>query len=257
MNSLHMSFQTIQYQKEASLARIILNRPRSLNAFNRKMLEELYQLFGEISTTEQLRIVILSGAGRAFSAGVDLKETDADGFQQGSDSMELGKRLVERITSLKQVTIAQVHGYCFTGALELMLLFDMAFCAESTQFGDTHAKWSVMPQWGMTQRLARRVGLAKAKELSFRAMRIKGPEAERIGLVNRAFPDDILEAEVTAIAAEIQENSFEAIQAIKRLYDDGYAGTFREGLALEAGADTRLSDTDENLRQFQSKTFKD
>ena len=87
-------------------------------------------------------------------------------------------------------------------------------------------------------------------------MRIKGPEAERIGLVNRAFPDDQLVTEVNAIVEEIAGNSLEAIQAIKRLYDQGYAGTLREGLALEAQADTRLSETDALLGQFDKKKFK-
>ncbi|MEM7374440.1 MAG: enoyl-CoA hydratase/isomerase family protein [Bacteroidota bacterium] len=251
-----MEFQHLIYDRQEAVVRVILNRPKSLNAFNRALLQEMKTAFQQISEDPTIKVVVLSGEGRAFSAGVDLKETDADGFQDGATSMKLGRELSELMTQLPQVTIAQVHGYCFTGALEMMMFFDMAFCAESTQFGDTHAKWSVMPQWGMTQRLARRVGLAKAKELSFRAMRIKGPEAERIGLVNRAFPDDQLASEVDTIITEILQNSFEAISVIKHLYDEGYAGTLRDGLELESNADTRLSDTDAQLSQFQEKKFK-
>lgn len=251
-----MHFETIIYRQEETVAYVTFNRPNSLNAFNHTMLKELHTVFGEISTSNEIKVVVVSGAGRAFSAGVDLKETNADGFQEGASSMVLGKQLSHIINGLPQVTIAQVHGYCFTGALEMMLFFDLAFCADTTQFGDTHAKWSVMPQWGMTQRLSRRVGLAKAKELSFRAMRIKGPEAERIGLVNRSFPEEELESSVLQIVKEIRENSMEAIQAIKKLYDEGYAVTLKEGLELEAQADTRLSETDDLLGQFQEKKFK-
>ncbi|MEM6634083.1 MAG: enoyl-CoA hydratase/isomerase family protein, partial [Bacteroidota bacterium] len=201
------------------------------------------------------KVMILSGMGRAFSAGVDLKSTTADGFQQGGSFMELGLAVGNLLANMSKVSIAQVHGYCFTGALELMLFLDLAFCGEDTQFGDTHAKWAVMPRWGMTQRLARRVGLVKAKELTFRAMRIKGKEAERIGLVNRAFPEATLEEEVNQIAAEIVGNSFEAIQAIKELYNRGYETTLKEGLRIEYEADSKLSDTSAQLSQFQEKKF--
>ncbi|MEM9722459.1 MAG: enoyl-CoA hydratase/isomerase family protein [Bacteroidota bacterium] len=242
-------------KKTEAIVSIQLNRPEVLNAFNEAMLEELYQVLQDIEKDPTLKVMILSGMGRAFSAGVDLKSTTADGFQQGGSFMELGLAVGNLLANMSKVSIAQVHGYCFTGALELMLFLDLAFCGEDTQFGDTHAKWAVMPRWGMTQRLARRVGLVKAKELTFRAMRIKGKEAERIGLVNRAFPEATLEEEVNQIAAEIVGNSFEAIQAIKELYNRGYETTLKEGLRIEYEADSKLSDTSAQLSQFQEKKF--
>lgn len=243
----------IIYQAKEGIARITLNRPDSLNALNQPMMLELKEVLLSIKADDSIKIVIVDGAGRAFSAGVDIKATTSDGFQKGGSFMDVGKEVGDLILDLPKVTIAKVHGYCFTGALEMMLFFDMAFCTEETQFGDTHAKWSVMPRWGMSQRLTRRVGLAKAKELTFRAMRVKGLEAERIGLVNRAFKAEEFDSEIDHIVADIQENSFAAIKAIKRLYNEGYNTTLREGLLLELAADTYLPDTDVQLAKFQKK----
>jgi len=248
--------KNIIYNKTDAVAHIKLNRPKVLNAFNEAMLLELKTALQDAESDAAVKVVLVSGEGRAFSAGVDLKSTDASGFQKGGSFMEIGMEVGNLFTQLTKVTIAQVHGYCFTGALEMMLFFDMAFCTEDTQFGDTHTKWAVMPRWGMSQRLARRVGLAKAKELTFRAMRIKGIEAERIGLVNRAFKSEKLESEVQKIISEILENSFEAIAAIKQLYNQGYETTLKEGLLIEYNADTNLQDTSGILSEYESKKFK-
>lgn len=240
-------------ERNDSVVKIRFNRPKSLNAFNGVMMGELKMILEELKDDPEIKVVIVSGSGRAFSAGVDLKETSAEGFQKGAEFMELGQKISEIINNYPKVTIAQVHGYCFTGALEFMMFFDMAFCADDTQFGDTHAKWAIMPRWGMSQRLARRVGLQKAKELTFRAMKISGSEAERIGLVNRSWPLVELEKEVDKVVADIVGNSFEAIIGIKRLYDQGYHTTLGEGLEIELSADTRLGDTDNNIQAFESK----
>ncbi len=247
--------KTVLYKKEGSVARILFNRPDSLNAYNEIMMQSFKSCLQKAKEDSEVKVIILSGVGRAFSAGVDLKTTTTADFQKGASFMELGHEVGALIGNMPKVTIAQVHGYCFTGALEIMLFFDMAYCSDTTQFGDTHAKWGIIPRWGMTQRLARRVGLAKAKELTFRAMRVKGPEAERIGLVNRAFPDASLHEEVQKIAEEISANSHEAIVAIKKLYDDGYHTTLSEGLRLELETDTQLGDTTDNISQFESKKF--
>lgn len=248
---------TILYEKTGSIATIILNRPDSLNAYNEEMMEELKAALIKAKEDIDIKVIITKGAGRAFSAGVDLKTTNTEDFQKGARFMDLGHEVGALIDTMPKVTIAQVHGYCFTGALELMLFFDLGFCTDSTQFGDTHAKWGIIPRWGMTQRLARRVGLAKAKELTFRACRVKGPEAERIGLVNRSFPAETFEEDVNNIAYEVIQNSHEAIIKIKRLYDEGYRTTFAEGLQIEFDADTEIGDTSENLSQFEQKKFKD
>ena len=247
---------TVLYTKSEAIAHISFNRPESLNAYNEQLMREFRDALLKAREDEEIKVIIVKGEGRAFSAGVDLKTTKEEDFQAGAPFMELGHEVGAIIDSMPKVTIAQVHGYCFTGALEIMLFFDMAFCDDSTQIGDTHAKWGIMPRWGMTQRLARRVGLAKAKELTFRAYRVKGQEAERLGLVNRSFSDGDLTREVNRIAGEILENSHAAIKAIKDLYNRGYETTLAEGLELELNADTQISGTSQNLDQFERKKYK-
>jgi len=247
---------TLIKEVKGQVAYLKLNRPDSLNALNPIMLKILMSALTDIRDDSKIRVVILSGVGRAFSAGVDLKTTQPEDFQKGAPFMEMGKELPRLIASMPQVLIAQVHGFCFTGALEFMLCFDLMFCDDETQFGDTHTKWAIIPQWGMTQRLARQVGLVKAKELTFRAMRVRGPEAERIGLVNRSFKKEELTDKVNQIAKEICANSAEAIARIKKLYDQGYATTLDAGLEIESKADTDMVDTLSELAQFSEKKFK-
>ena len=249
----------IRLQKEGAVAQVIFNRPDVLNAINEEMLQDFHDQLVALADDREVKVIVVKGTGRAFSAGIDLKSTTAAMFQDQDEGsfMALGLTIRDLIREMPKVVIGQVHGYCFTGALELAMFFDLLFCDENTQFGDTHAKWSIIPRWGMSQNLARRVGILKAKELTFRAMRINGIEAARIGLVNTAFSADNLEQEVQTIANEISANSFEAIIKIKRLYDDGWHTTLAEGLRIELETDTSLTATDDQIDQFESKKFSD
>jgi enoyl-CoA hydratase len=233
------------------IATISLNRPESLNALNLEMTNLLIEKIEQLENDSNVKIIIVKGNGRAFSAGVDLKNTGTEGFDKEGDMMLLGRKLCNLIADSAKVTIAQVHGYCFTGALEFMLCFDLVYSTPETQFGDTHAKFGIMPRWGMSQRLPRKVGLAKAKEMSFRAMRVKGDEAERIGLVNRIFSLENIDAEVLSIAKEITSNNFQAVQVIKSLIDKGFNTSLEEGLKIEAENDAVVENLNENIKDFK------
>ncbi len=248
-----MPGQLVQYQIADGVCRAKLNRPDKLNALTTGMLTELIDLVRLIESDPSIGVFVLSGVGRAFSAGVDLKVNEADSFASDGGVIPQGIELNKMMSSMRAVTIAEVHGYCFTGALELALMFDMIFCDEATKFGDTHAKWAIVPRWGMTQRLARRCGIARAKEMSFRAHHVLGPEAERIGLANRCYPTGELTAGVDQVVSDIMGNSKEAIAVIKRLYNDGWATTLAEGLQIELDEDPNLSDTSSMLDQFEQK----
>ncbi len=245
-------YELLETQLSEGVAKIVLNRPDKLNALNLVLINELFTAIEDISGRADCRIIILSGAGRAFSAGVDLKENNAEAFGSDSGVLETGLRLSRLLDIIPQVTIAQVHGYCFTGALEIALMFDLMYCEEDTVFGDTHSKWSIMPRWGMTQRLSRRIGLHRAKEMSFRASPIKGIEAEKIGLVNRCYPAGDLDKGVNEVAKDILKNDVQTIQAIKKLYNDGFHTTLRDGLEIELAADPRLSGTAQLLQNFDN-----
>lgn len=228
-----MSYQALIYQLDGAVARITFNRPDKLNAINETMMEELHGLLTEIAEDSNIQVVVIKGAGRAFSAGVDLKSTSESVSTGGSTFLKTGRAVTSLLESMPQVTIAQVHGYCFTGALEFMLAFDMAYCSHSTQMGDTHAKWGIVPGWGMSQRLARRVGLLRAKEMTYRALRVKGEEAERIGLVTRSVADEELENTIEQVIQDVTANSQSTLAIIKDLYNKGYNMTQGEGLDYE------------------------
>lgn len=241
---------TVEITIQDHIAVVALNRPEALNALNLEMTQALIDTLQKLEKDDSVKVIVFKGNGRAFSAGVDLKNTGSEGFNKSGDMMLKGRELCELVANSAKVTIAQVHGYCFTGALELMLCFDLAYCTPETQFGDTHSKFGIMPRWGMSQRLPRRVGLSKAKEMNFRAMRVKGDEAARIGLINQVFAGENLDSEVLSIAKEITANNFTAIQTIKKLMDDGMNLTLEEGLKIEADNEVEIKNLDENIQKF-------
>ncbi|WP_229239046.1 enoyl-CoA hydratase/isomerase family protein [Emticicia sp. C21] len=249
-----MEYQDIIVEEKESIAILTLNKPASLNALTPLMIVELKQALADIAKRSDIKVVILKGAGRAFSAGVDLKALN-EGIQGGqfkaSDILQDGNDIAHILRTMPQPGIVLVHGHCYTGATELMMFFDLILAAEDAKIGDTHTKWGILPKWGMTQRLPKLVGILKAKELSFTARPITGKEAERIGLVNRAVPLDKLEETAFELANDILQNSAQTIAAMKHLYNEGFSKTLDEGLAIEQTFLTDITDRAEFLRNFE------
>jgi enoyl-CoA hydratase/carnithine racemase len=199
------------------LVTLTLNRPDKLNALTPGSFAALRGHLDAIAADESVRCVVLAGAGRSFCAGHDLSSI-AGGERAPSRHFE--PETVDALEQLPQPTIARIHGHCFTGGLELALACDLLIAAESTQLGDTHGQWGLVPVWGMSVRLPERVGRSTAKELMFTSRRIDGTTAASIGLVDRAVPDDELDAAVDALAAEILRNSPGTNRRVKRLLAD-------------------------------------
>jgi enoyl-CoA hydratase/carnithine racemase len=215
-----MTNELVKTDIENHVATVTLNRPDALNAFTPELLRAL---IAALKAAEQdARVIILEGAGRAFSAGVDLKLLQGATFKEGKvDDVFDGASLaaVEAIRHSPVPVIAKVHGFCFTGALELALHADFILTTADTKFGDTHAKWGLRPSWGMSQNLARAVGVRRARELSFTAATFTGADAERWGLANIAFADkETLDTETAKRAGAIADASPGAIAAYKDLY---------------------------------------
>jgi enoyl-CoA hydratase len=247
-------YQEIIVSQDGPIAKIVMNRPSALNALSPLMVKELSEAARAIAQDPEIRVLILTGAGRSFSAGVDLKklsENIVGGQFTSDDFLQFGVEFIDTIQAMPQVTIAAVNGYCYTGATELMLAFDLIWASEDAQIGDTHTKWGIAPKWGMTQRLPQRVGLAKAMELSFTAQPVSGTEAARIGLVNRAVPAAELDAAVALLAKQILANSAQTIAGMKQLYNYGAKNTLREGLENEINVQLDITDRAETLRNFK------
>ena len=249
-----MEYQDIIIEQQGAITIITLNRPASLNALTPLMIRELKNALKIISADNNCKVLILKGAGRAFSAGVDLKamnESLVGGQFTSYEIIQEGNEIANILRMMPQPAIVQVHGHCYTGATELMMFFDLIVASEDAKIGDTHAKWGIMPTWGMTQRLPRLVGIMKAKELSFTCKPISGKEAERIGLVNRAVPLEELDKTVLELANEILQNSAQTIAALKHLYNEGIHTTLEEGLKIETDYKVQITDRTEFLRAFE------
>ncbi len=249
-----MSEPLVKSSHHDGVAEVTLNRPDALNAFTPDLLNALIAAIKEAEA--KARVIVLSGAGRAFSAGVDLKMLQGAAFKHGKvDDLFDGASFaaVDAIRHARVPVIAKVHGFCFTGALELALQADFILTTADTKFGDTHAKWGLRPSWGMSQNLARAVGVRKARELSFTAATFTGAQAEQWGLAAAAFADkQTLDGETTIRANAIAAASPGAIAAYKDLYRLAEENPALESaLGEEQRRDYReITDTMERLKGF-------
>lgn len=206
---------------------LTLNRPDKLNALNVALFEALDgHVRGLAKSPGDVAVVVLRGAGRCFSAGHDLVDIAAG---ETLPEPDFQAKVIERLAVLPLPVITAVHGHCYTGALELALAGDLILAAENARFADTHAKWALTPVWGLSQRLPRRVGAAKACEMMFTCRTYSGREAAAMGLANACVADEAFETAITDLAAEIAANSPFSHAANKRLI----AAT--DGLPLTAG----------------------
>jgi enoyl-CoA hydratase/carnithine racemase len=199
-------------------------------------------------------VVVLTGEGRAFSSGVDLKSLDGAPLPGGAvgDLLDVPARaVVELLTTMPQLAIAKVNGHCFTGALELALACDLLVAADEATFGDTHAKWGLRPTWGMSQRLPRLVGVARARELSYTARTFSGVEAAAWGLATTSVPRDQLDGAVAALVEQLLRNSPGSLAAYKDLYRAALDHDLAAGLAHEAATAYAIDDTEARISSFR------
>jgi enoyl-CoA hydratase len=235
------------------VATITLSRPEVLNAITRDMLVELGAALDTVAGEQSVKVVILTGAGRAFSAGVDLKALAGRSLESGSvgDYLDIPARAVIRqLTSLPKIVIARVNGFCFTGALELALACDLVIAADEAKFGDTHAKWGLRPTWGMSQRLAGVIGITRARELSYTARTFSGSEAAAWGLAIRSVPATQLDDAVAEVVDALVANSVGSLVAYKDLYGQALESGLSVGLTYEADTTYDITDTHDRLGDF-------
>lgn len=212
------------------LCSLTLNRPEKLNALNASSFQELDRHLDSV-TTDKVGCVLISGAGRSFCAGHDLGAIAGGAEHQAVQRHE--NAVIERLASLPMPVVAAVQGHCFTGGLELALAADIIIAAEDAQFADTHGKWDMVPVWGLSQRLPRRVGMARAREMMFASRTYSGIEAVAMGLANFATPASELAAAAQAFCADVLANSWRATRAMKKLTLDTDGMTLPAGVAWE------------------------
>ncbi len=244
-----MSEPLVIREDEEGISTLTLNRPEALNALSPALFVELRGHLDDLAATpDEIGCIILCGKGRSFSAGNDLRAIQAG---ESAPTPYFQAETLERIEVLPQVVIASVHGHCYTGSLELVLACDLLIAAESARFADTHGKWAMVPTWGMTQRLPRRVGPVRAKEMMFTGRTVSGRESAAMNLANECVADDELKARTRALALEIVANSWHTLRSEKRLISEELNMDYRAALAHERENGPGVgADMAERLRAF-------
>ncbi|MGJ8667933.1 MAG: enoyl-CoA hydratase/isomerase family protein [Oceanococcus sp.] len=244
---------TVLTNRNGAVATVSWNRPDAMNALTPEMLKLAGDQVRALAQDAEVKVIVLTGEGKAFSAGVDLKALGTVELINGSVGEILdapARRLIDAIEQAPQPVIAKVNGHCYTGALEIALACDLLLCADEAGFGDTHAKWGLRPSWGMSQRLPQRVGSQRARELSYSARTVKGVEAAVIGLACQSLPRAQLDERVDQLCEQISSNSAQALAAYKELYRRTQGSGLDEGLAFEFSRVYPMTDSDERLAGF-------
>jgi enoyl-CoA hydratase/carnithine racemase len=238
------------------IATLTLNRPDSLNAMSGRMMRSLEQRLDEIDGLEGLRAVIVTGAGRAFSAGGDLKEFDellSAGGTRLVDTLRYNQDILQRVEDIPVPVIAAVNGIAIAGGLELLLCCDIVLACEGAKIGDGHARFGIVPAGGSTVRLAERISPSHAAHMLFSAAAQSAETLASWGLVNEVVPGDRLMDRAQEIAHDICRNSPAAVRAIKRLRAsrNDFARQDRLRLEIEAWIEhVSSADLAEGLKSF-------
>jgi enoyl-CoA hydratase len=243
-----MSYEAIQYQLADGVATITLNRPDVHNAMNDRMRGELTACFGELATSDDARVIVVTGAGeRAFSAGADIREFVAP--QAPTRFRESRKRVDFRavMDRCPQPIIAAIRGYAFGGGLELALACDIRIAGEDARLGLTEIDLAIIPGGGGTQRLPRLVGRGRALEMILTGARIDAREALRIGLVERVVPAAEVLASALALAKTLAAKAPVALRYAKEAVVKGLELPLADGLRLEHDLATLLRTTEDRV----------
>lgn len=232
-----MSEPLLMIDKRDGIATLTLNRPAAMNALSRALRGAIVQAFADLSGDAATGVVILTGASKAFCAGLDLKELGAEaGAPSDNESAVAGADVVRALTSFDRPIIGAINGFAITGGFELALACDILIASTNARFADTHARVGLVPGWGLSQKLSRVIGIYRAKELSLSGNYLSAEQANAWGLVNRVVAPEELLPTCRALAADILSCVPETMRAYKRVIDEGYATTFAEGLRLETKA---------------------
>ena len=226
-----MSESLVLVERDGPVAIVTMNRPDALNALSRGLRRDIVKAFAGLAEDDTVRAAVLTGAGRAFTAGVDLKEAGQTGFALGADGGEID--LAKGLAAFPWPIIGAINGFAITGGFELALMCDVLLASEKAKFADTHARVGIMPGWGLSQKLSRLIGISRAKELSFTGNFLDAETAERWGLVNRVYtPDELLPAAIQ-LGHDMASCDADMLRKYKKVIDDGFATTFGEGMRLD------------------------
>jgi enoyl-CoA hydratase len=254
-----MNYQHILFEKRGQAGWLYLNRVKDMNALSQIMLEEMVDALAKTEKDEDLRVLVLSGKGKAFCAGADLKEVLVGfGKKKGpeADYMDKARMTLNRLRTFPKPVIAALNGLTLAGGLELAMCCDLVIAAESAQIGDAHSNFGVFPGGGGAAVLPRKIGLNRAKYLLFTGDFISAQEMMNYGLVNQVVPEGELEKTVEALALKLAAKSPLGLKYMKQVANRSVEQTAEMAL-LEEFLTLRLYmnsyDLEEGLKAFQEK----
>lgn len=226
-----MTDQIVTIERRDAVALVTMNRPDALNALSRALRAEIVKTFDTLAKDDTIRAVVLTGSGRAFTAGVDLKEAGETGFALGADGGDID--IARALAAYPWPIIGAINGFAITGGFELALMCDVLLASENAKFADTHARVGIMPGWGLSQKLSRLIGTSRAKELSFTGNFLDAATASAWGLVNRVYAADELVPAAMKLAADMCSCDPALLKGYKAVIDDGLAIEFGKALEME------------------------
>jgi enoyl-CoA hydratase len=255
-----MDFECIMYEKQAGIATIKLNRPKVLNAMNKQLWLDFQAALEDVKDDPEIRVLIITGEGRAFSTGADLKDSKDRTIEQYRDYLGELQEASRKIIRFEKPTIAAINGYALGSGYELALACDIRIAADEAKIGSPEARVTSSVTGGAMRLVQELIGPGKARELLFTSEYIDGKEAERIGLVNKSVPLDTLMDETRAMGKKIAENSSFSVNMIKKGLNMA-----RDGVSLDALMDFEIEaclacvftkERQESLKEFEDRQRK-
>lgn len=247
----------LKLEVENEIAVLTIDRPKALNALNTETLEELDVVLSEIEARDDIKVVILTGGGeKAFVAGADISEmVNFTAAQARAFGMKASSPFF-KLTNMRQVTIAAVNGFALGGGCEIAMACDIRIASENAKFAQPECGLGIIPGFGGTQRLARLVGLGRAKEMIFTCDNIRADEAYRIGLVNKVVAKEELMTAAKEMAAKIASKASYAVSIAKAAINNGYDMDIKNAVEMEAnlfGVTCDTHDKQEGMTAFLEK----
>jgi len=224
-----MAYESIIFEKEDNIAIITFNRPEARNAVNNQVRAEFTAAIAEVEADDDIKVLILTGSGKAFVSGVDIKEFSKTTPYHAHNLFRLG----ERVEKLPKPVIAAVNGFSLGGGNEIALGCDIIIASERAKFGQPELNIGIIPGGGATQRLPRMIGVCRAKELIFTSDIITAEEAFNLGMINRVVPEDQLMPTAKEIAKKIATKSPAALKLAKQAINYGMQTNLESGLKYE------------------------
>ena len=242
----------VELTKKDNIAVITMNRPEALNALSKAVFADLEAVLDDVENDDDVYVVVITGAGRAFIAGADIGEMAPMNVAEGLAFSELGNRLLMRVDMMEKPTIAAVNGFALGGGCEMALACDIRIASEKAKFGQPEVGLGIIPGFGGTQRMARIIGTGAAMELIYTADTIDAQKAKEIGMVNYVVPAEELMNKTMEMAHKICKNAQKAIRVSKMAIRRGIDCDISTAVTYEALAFATCFGTEDQKEGMQA-----